>query len=179
MVDLRERLEGVLRDQPRTPADAERAARAAEALAAYLRLEESVSSLFEDPEATVRSAGRKDGLDGMTLHEAAEQVLEEAGIPLHVTELGKRIKAGGWRHKRSTRARPEQINYQLAARLPRYPDVFIRVSPNTFALVQWDRATRGRPKPRVGVYRGGGGAVGRSIGERPEKAARSDPWRSS
>jgi hypothetical protein len=179
MDDIRERLEDLLGTRPRTAADAERAARAAEALAAYLRLEESVQSLL-DPTGPLPSGGTRTGsLEGQTLHEAAERVLEQAGIPLHVSELGRRIKAGGWKHKRSSNPRRDQINYQLAARLPRYPETFVRVAPNTFGLVSWGSTPAARPTPRLGLFDGGGKVTGRAIGDHPEAAARAGEWRSS
>ena len=173
---MREQLESVLSAPPRTAVEAERAARAAEALAAYLRLEDNVGALLRADEPGL---GRtEDSLRGLTLHEAARRVLDQAEIPLHARELGKRIKAGGWTHKRSKNPRADQIVYQLAARLPRYPEVFARVAPNTFALVAWG-APSTRPRPRVGLFGGEGKPAGRDIGDRPGKPAGSGQWRSS
>lgn len=179
MSDLKDKLEEVLGAPPKTSAGAERAARAAEALAAYLRLEESVNSWLDSAASTEYKPTGKDDLVGLTLHQAAERVLEGAGTPLHVRELGKRIKAGGWTHKRSKNPRADQINYQLAARLPRHADVFVRVSPNTFGLVKWDRAEGAHRKPRVALYRGSDESLGRKSGEHPDLSARSAKWRSS
>jgi hypothetical protein len=179
MSDLKQRLEEVLHRPARSPADAEQAARAAEALASYLRLEADVARLLgegEDQRAQPHPAGGR--FSGLTLHTAAEAVLKEAKVPLHVRELGKRIKAGGWTHKRSANPRPDQIHYQLAARLPRHPETFVRVAPNTFALKDWGSSAK-RPRPRLGLFRGGNKLTARDIGERPDLAATSSEWRSS
>jgi hypothetical protein len=75
---------------------------------------------------------------------------------MHVSELGDVIKVRGWRHPRSTNARPDQIQYQLAARLPRHPEVFKKFAPNTFGLAKWgDSPPRTeRPRPRLGIKTG-------------------------
>jgi len=105
-------------------------------------------------------------LGGVTLHEAARRVLEEEGRPMHVQELGARIKARGWRHPRSRAARSDQINFQLAARLPRHPETFQRVAPNTFALAAWGDSApvRQRPKPRLPLF------------SSPHRAPDGRPW---
>src|SRR6266511_3809021 len=116
---VKEDLEAVLERTPRTPEDAEAMQEAASILASYLRLEEQVARLSgrsKRGEEAVRDQG---SLRGLTLHEAARRVLLRAGVPLHARELGTRIKAGGWTHPRSRVARPEQIVFQLAARLLR------------------------------------------------------------
>lgn len=180
--DLRDRLERILAEPPETAADAERAARAAEALAEYLRLEEKTRPLLEggDGIGAPRPRDVASGpLAGVALHEAARRVLEEAGVPLHVRELGKRVKARGWTHKRSAAARPDQINYQLAARLPRYPDIFVRVSPNTFGLRKWATDTHERPKPRLGLAQHAGKPTAREIAERSDAPLAAERWRSS
>ena len=174
MSDLREQLESALNVRPKTAHEAEQAAKAAEALAAYLRLEDSVGRLLRDEPG--KDQDRK-SFASATLHEAARRVLEQAGTPLHAREIGQRIKAGGWTHKRSANPRPDQIVYQLAARLPRHPDVFVRVAPNTFALVEWDVPSR-RPRPRVGLFGGEEKPNGRDIGERPGEPAGAGQWRS-
>ena len=179
MSDLRERLEQVLHQPTETVADAERAARAAEALAAYLGLEERVSRLLGEREPGRRPTPRLDEqpFAGMSLHVAAEHVLREANVPLHVRELGRRIKAGGWRHKRSANPRPDQILYQLAARLPRHPEVFVRVAPNTFGLREWASAVKKQPRPRVGLFAGPRKPVAREIGDRSDLPAAAMKWR--
>ncbi len=182
MDDLRQRLEEILQRRPESPADAERAAQAAEALASYLRLGERVRQLLDEGGPEAHQEPRRlgaEGLKGMTLHGAAEQVLRQAGVPLHVRELAKRIKAGGWTHKRSVNPRPDQILYQLAARLPRFPDVFVRVAPNTFGLKEWAHSTNERPRPRIALFCGKGKPSGRDIGERSDVAAGAGQWRSS
>jgi hypothetical protein len=122
-----------------------------------------------------------DSLAGKTLHDAAAVVLEEAGAPLHAKELGSRIKARGWTHPRGGPSRPNQIVYQLAARLPRHSHQFRRVAPNTFALAKWggDVGPRSPPKPRIALFKGPGGNTGRLIGESDEQPAGDSAWRSS
>jgi len=138
-----------------TPRDAEDAREAAQALADLLRGEERAIRLLRSEVAPDRPGEGSDRymLTGFPLHEAARRVLEDAGWTMHVHELGTRIKSRGWRHPRSTNARPDQIEFQLAARLPRHPDVFTRVAPNTFGLAKWgDSPPRAeRPKPRLGI----------------------------
>jgi hypothetical protein len=177
-MSLREELEKAVKGPYASPGDAERAARAAAALAAYLRADEVAERVLGDDQRTLQT-GSEEAFDSMTLHAAAERVLEEAGAPLHVKELGKRIKAHGWRHRRQV-TRPDQINYQLAARLPRHPDVFVRMAPNTFGLVSWGTggSARSTIKPRVALFRGPGGATGASLGEQADEVAES-AWRSS
>jgi hypothetical protein len=178
---MKEHLQEVLSRPPTTAAEAERAARAAEALAAYLRLEEEVATLLAPAGSHEASTGHPPGLAGahQTLHDVAAEVLAEAGVPLHVRELGRRIKARGWKHPRTKAPRPDQIFYQLAARLPRHPDRFVRVAPNTFALAAWDEAPLERPAPRLGLFGGQGKPTGREIGDAAELPASAAPWRSS
>lgn len=133
---LIERLNRLLMEPARRPEDARRAARAAQALAELLSaMENAKQVLAEVDESGATSRGQS--LAGWTLQDAAEVILEEVGRPLHAKELGSRIKARGWRHPRGEPSRPDQIVYQLAARLPRHPDRFKRVAPNTFALKKW------------------------------------------
>ncbi|MGH2826527.1 MAG: winged helix-turn-helix domain-containing protein [Actinomycetota bacterium] len=175
MSELEERLAEILGRPVRTSADAEAAARAAEALLDILLARERAElALAPGAEAATTTTG---DLSGLTLHDAAERVLQQAGIPLHVKELGKRIKGGGWTHPRSRKASPEQIQFQLAARLPRYPDRFQRVAPNTFGLTGWSEKTLERPRPMLGLFQGPPGGVGRESGERFDEPART-PWRS-
>jgi hypothetical protein len=176
MNDIRKRLEELLGRRVETVGDAELAARAAEALAAYIRLADHVESILGDEPVSASGVGK--GLDGLPLHDAARRVLDQAGVPLHVRELGKRIKAGGWKHRRSRNPRPDQIQFQLAARLPRHPDTFLRVAPNTFGLAEWGRRSTERRKPRLPLFAGEGKPTGREIGEL-EDAAAGGPWRSS
>lgn len=173
-------LKAILAGPVGTGEQARRAALAAELLAEYFVWAERVRDLVEPGENGVPAP---EGIDlaGLSLHEAARRVLADAGRPLHARELGRRIKARGWRHPRSTAARPEQIVFQLAARLPHYPGLFRRVAPNTFALTEWDGtgAARERPRPRVGIFRGPGEAISEMIGESDEPFAQGRPWRSS
>ncbi len=178
--DLRDRLNRLLSEPVRRPEDADRAARAAQALAELLRASENAERVLAG--ANVGSSSPQGAnLAGRTLQDAAEIVLEQAGRPLHAKELGNRIKARGWRHPRGAPSRPDQIVYQLAARLPRFPDRFRRVAPNTFGLAKWGEGRRleSAPRPRMGLFTGPGGNVGRRIGESPDEAAGAEEWRSS
>jgi hypothetical protein len=180
MSDIEEELAAVVRAPIRTPADAEKAARAAEALADLLRAAEKARRARSiEPEVAAAAVGGS--LAGQTLQAAAEAVLEEAGRPIHAKELGNLIKARGWVHPRGKPSRPDQIVYQLAARLPRYPRRFRRVAPNTFALAKWggNAAPRSAQKPRVALFKGPCGDIGRLIGESSELPAGDAQWRSS
>ena len=162
-----------------TPEDAERTARAAALLAEGLRWAERVDHLL-GPQQREGSADGPTSLAGLPLNRAARQVLAEAGTPLHVTELGRRIKVGGWTHPRSRNARHDQINFQLAARLPREPHIFRRVSPNTFALVEWDaNPPVARAQPRLGIISGRGKPAASEIHRSDAPFSKGDKWRSS
>jgi hypothetical protein len=169
---VKEEMQRILGRPVEDASSADRAREAAEILA------ERARRLSEEGHGR-GSEGRS--LAGLTLHEAARRVLEEAGVPLHARELGARIKAGGWRHPRSSRARSDLIVYQLAARLPRHPETFRRLGPNTFGLVAWGPG--GPPKrqrPRTGVFSGPGGAIARGTGESDEPVSTQEAaWRSS
>ena len=178
MTELKDRLKAAMAGPILTPEDAERAARAAEALAAYIRAETSAERALALEEAQSWRAQRAGDLEELKLEDAAERVLDRVGRPLHVRELGKRIKDGGWDHPRSRNPRPDQVNYQLAARLPRdRSGRFRRVAPNTFALVRWDHETRVRPKPTFGLFASHNGPTARGTHERFDEAALT-PWRS-
>ena len=178
-MQLRDELEARIRRPVATARDAAAVRHAAELLEELLRLEDRAREVGPGTEPD----GARDGdLRGLPLHLAAEKVLEQAGVPLHVKELGARIKAGGWRHPRSTRAQPRQILFQLAARLPQHPETFRRVAPNTFGLTRW--GTSGgdpeRHRPKTGLFRGPGDAVGRAAGETAPVVTDPDSaWRSS
>jgi len=180
MQDIKAQLQTLLTKPVESAADADRAAEAAEVLAAYLRAVERARRLLGDesrPEPKVRPRPPGD-LAGLTLHDAAEQVLERAGTPLHARELGKRIKAGGWTHPRSQNAKPDLIVYQLAARLPRHPDRFRRVAPNTFALTRWGNEEGGqRRRPTLGLFSSKKAPSGEEIGDLWEEVASAHPWR--
>jgi hypothetical protein len=176
--ELKRRLEEIMARPKATARDAEEAAEAARALADLLRGEERALRLLRSSGAAQTGArpARRPGalpLEGLTLHEAARRVLEAAGWPMHVRELGVRIKAGGWRHPRAAHPRPDQIEYQLAARLPRHPETFKKFGPNTFGLTAWGDTPPlpERPKPRLGLassrepYRG---PDARWLSEHPE-----------
>lgn len=168
MSEVRRELQEMLARPIRDPEDAERAARAAQALAEYIRAENHAHAVLDPSRVSSRRSPDGGDLDHLSLHQAAERVLEEAGIPLHVKELGQRIKAGGWTHKRSAHARPDQINYQLAARLPRHPKTFVRVAPNTFGLTKWGKGVAAR-QPLIGLFRSGSKDASVRIGEHPEE----------
>jgi hypothetical protein len=174
--DVRSELEDLVRASVLTADDAERASEAAKLLAEVIRIQGRVRELRSG--ARDRAAAPGGPFSELSLDEAARRVLEEAGVALHARELGARIKAGGWRH-RSASTRPGQIVHQLAARLPRSPDVFRRVSPNTFGLALWeDTPPKPKRRPRLGLFKGPGAGIAREIGERSSEAAVSSPWRS-
>ena len=158
---LKERLEEILRRPKLTARDAEEAGEAAKALADLLRGEERALRLLRSQGAPPAAGDTRNSAEakkpywvtGLPLHSAAERVLEDLGWPMHVRELGVRIKSQGWQHPRSKTARPDQIQYQLAARLPRHPEVFKKFAPNTFGLATWgDAPPRSEaPRPRLGL----------------------------
>lgn len=170
-------------------ADAEIAVEAGGLLRDLLRLEEWAEALLarveggEAPRAAAERPAEYEtgGYEGLTLHEAARRALAAAGVPLHVRDLGGRIKAGGWRHPRSAAPRPDQIEFQLAARLPRHDRTFRRVAPNTFGLAEWgDALPARRPKPRLEPVRGRGPRLAKRIADEPDLAFGEQPrWRSS
>jgi hypothetical protein len=181
-MELKDRLESELRKPVQSTQDAQRVARIAEALAELLRASENATRVLGDSGEVPPSNTREDpGLASFTLHDAAERVLERAGIPLHVKELGRRIKGGGWRHPRGEPSRPDQLLYQLAARLPRHADKFRRVAPNTFALVKWGEkgTAKSLSRPRVGLFASESAITGRQAGQQQDEVAQGDEWRSS
>lgn len=180
--DLSERLQELLRQPVRSSRDAWVAEEAARLLGELLRIEERAGELIGElagaaPGGKVSDRAPAYGdLARLSLHEAAKIVLSEAGVPLHARELGERIKARGWRHPRSGRARPDQIVFQLAARLPKFPETFTRVAPNTFALTETPAQVE-RPKGRLGTFTGPGwGEAG--VGDQDEQFE-ATKWRSS
>jgi hypothetical protein len=179
-MDMKKEIEAALAQPVRSPEDAERVGRLADVLAELLRLETRASrELGHQADNGVPEAS---DLRGKTLHDAAERVLEDAGVPLHVHELGARIKARGWTHPRSPNPRPDQIFFQLAARLPRHPDRFRRVAPNTFGLAHWQEGGErpNRRRPRASLFRGPGRAIGRESGSSEEiVSGKESAWRSS
>ncbi|HZJ52189.1 MAG TPA: winged helix-turn-helix domain-containing protein [Actinomycetota bacterium] len=177
MQDIKEQLQALLNKPVESAADADRAAEAAEVLAAYLRAIEGARRLLGDETEADPDARPPGDFAGLTLHDAAERVLERAGKPLHARELGRRIKAGGWTHPRAQNAKPDLIEYQLAARLPRHPDRFRRVAPNTFALSKWDAAAPSRPKPTMPLFSSKEGPNADEIGDLWEEVATAHPWR--
>lgn len=184
--DLRQALEEVIAEPVHDLAGADRVAEAAALRRELLHLDARARALLERPvagAAAQRAAQRAPEYGtrvagpfaGMTLHGAARIALERAGIPLHVRDLGARLKAGGWRHPRSVNARPDQIEYQLAARLPRHPEGFIRTAPNTFGLVGRDQPRIGpKPRPQLPVFDGpdqaDGASFARWMSEHPDEA---------
>lgn len=181
MNTLKDRLERIIAEAPRGSDHDRTVQEASDALIELLRAEWRAMEVLREYPGSKIVEPRDSSLAGLTLHEAARRALEEVGRPLHVRELGELIKARGWRHPRSQHARPDQILFQLAARLPRHPE-FERVAPNTFALRVWRSESRAntRPPTRLGLFRGPGGATARSISETEEPFASEDvAWRSS
>ncbi len=175
---LRQELEALI-GQPVESEEQEQAiSEAGRLLVELLKLEGRARQLLV--QARRPGAGVGNDLAGLTLHDAARRILEEEGSPLHARDLGTRIKARGWRHPRGRPSRPDQIVFQLAARLPRHPDVFRRVGPNTFALAAWGAVPPGKEarKARTGLFAGSGAPVSERIGEEPD-APFEEPWRSS
>jgi len=175
---LAEQLQGFLRQPVKSPRDARVAEEAARLLGELLRIEERTRELAGEPAGRAVSEGAPvyGDLARLPLHEAAKIVLTEAGLPLHARELGERIKARGWRHPRSGASRPDQIVFQLAARLPKFPETFARVAPNTFALVHAPVPAK-RPQGRLGIFSGPGwGEDGTGDPDEPFEATK---WRSS
>src|SRR6266540_6302734 len=91
-MQVRDELEKAIRGPIQGPRDAERIRRAAELLGEYLILEERARRLLGGSTADESPAT---DLRGLSLDDAAERILKEAGVPLHVRELGARIKARG------------------------------------------------------------------------------------
>lgn len=176
---ISDRLRALLRKPVVSADDARAAEEAARLLGELLRMEARVRAFLGVPSGgrAVAERGPAYGdLARLSLHEAAKVVLSEAGLPLHARELGERIKARGWRHPRSSSSRPDQIVFQLAARLPKFPETFKRVAPNTFSLVQ-DSVQAERPRPRLGTCTGPGwGESEIGAADEPFEAAK---WRSS
>ena len=151
-------------------------------LTQLLRVRAAADSLLaSSTRPNVRDPERPGSLLGLSLHEAARMVLEDAGSPLHARELGRRIKQRGWKHPRSKVARPDQIVFQLAARLPRVPETFVRTGPNTFGLRAWEgRSAHARPKPRVPLFSASGSAAASSSAHWTEPfESEQNAWRSS
>ena len=180
LAELKRRLEEIMSRPKVTVRDAEEAAEAAKALAELMRGEERALRLLRTSPAPQAGTGKPAGparsglpLEGLSLHEAARRVLETWGWPMHVRELGTRIKSGGWRHPRAADARPDLIQYQLAARLPRHPETFKKFGPNTFGLAEWGDSPpkTEAPKPRLGMVSSGEpytGPSARWLSEHPE-----------
>lgn len=164
METLRARLEAMVAGGSESATEREIADRAGAILLDLIRLEGRANQLFAS--RPVLGAPR-DSFLGLPLQQAALEVLEQAGEPLHVRELAARVKAGGWRHRRGE-GRRDQLLHQLAARLPRYPE-FRRVRPNTFALAAWDERPPRPPerRPRA-LFEGTDRDVARWIGDHPE-----------
>lgn len=171
---LKRRLEEILARPKVTSRDAEEAVEAAQIIADIIRCEERALRLLEHPAEhtkTPTARGRGEGpLAGLTLHEAARRVLAKAGWPMHVRDLAVRIKIGGWKNPRGKDAKPPQMAPQIAARLPRYPEIFRRFAPNTFGLTEWgdNPPLKERPKPLIGIFRSDGSLQAENIDEELE-----------
>ncbi|HEX9774007.1 MAG TPA: winged helix-turn-helix domain-containing protein [Actinomycetota bacterium] len=182
---MKERLRALIDRGVSSLEDADAVAQAAGLLRDLLHLERQAAELLVDGARRAAESAvpyqATGGYASLTLHEAARRVLEAAATPLHVKDLGARIKAGGWRHPRSKNARPDQIEFQLAARLPRHPGTFRRVAPNTFGLTAWgDADVARRARPRLLAEPGHGPPLARRIGDEPDMIHEDEPrWRSS
>jgi len=82
--------------------------------------------------------------DDPPYHEAAEQVLREAGRPLHAKELGKRFLARGWYNDRVEGRNFTNSIMGSLDRKVRERDVFTKPSSGTYALIEW--SAEGRPE---------------------------------
>ena len=177
MEALKARLEALVAGGSTTESNPDMAREAGELLLELIRLEARADRLMQAARAQVRDPGAP--LQGLRLHDAALTVLRDAGQPLHAREISAQMRAGGWSHPRTRRAPPEQLVHQLAARLPRHSNLFRRVAPNTFALVEWSdghqRAVREQPSA---LFRGAPGDLARWIGDHPE-APFEETWPSS
>jgi hypothetical protein len=176
--NVRAALEKVIGGPVDSAAGAERISKAAELLARFHRLVDEAKPLIDTSIPAIPVAV---SLAGLPLHRAAEVVLTEAGTPLHARDLGARMKARGWRHPRSNAAKPTQIEHQLAARLPQFPETFRRVAPQTFALTAAATpAPPSGPAAPAGIFQGPGTPVASSIGDSDAPLTDgSVAWRSS
>lgn len=138
--DLHRALEEAVKGPFVDPHTARRASRAASLLAELLGVEQRALA-FLDEESTSAS-GQSDGADrelrGLSVHEAAREVLRMEGRPLHALTLSERMKRNGWAHPRSREAHESQLYHQLSARLPQFPKIFKKVGKATWALTEWD-----------------------------------------
>lgn len=77
---------------------------------------------------------------GLSWEPAIEEVLRDAGEPLHVREIWHRLAAGGFRTRTAS---PERSIASIAVRSPR----LVKADPNTYSLVVVD----GAPNQEVGI----------------------------
>lgn len=181
--ELRRRLEEILARPKATRRDAEEAVEAAQAIADLMDAEERALRLVSGRADLSSPAERPpEILTGLTLHEAARAVLAQAGWPMHVRDLAVRVKTGLWHNPRGKDANAKQLALQLAARLPRHPEIFRRVAPNTFALAGWgdNPPRKERPKPLIGIFASDGTHAARDIDEELETILEDErnQWRS-
>jgi len=178
-VSIQSDLEQLIHRRPQNAEEAERIAEAASLLAEYHWLVAKVRGLLNKTDQRRAASG---SLAGLALHEAADRALTEAGVPLHAKELGRRMKARGWRHPRARNAPPDRIEHQLAARLPLYPQ-FRKVAPQTFALASWGDSYPGASPsaaPLTALFAGSGAAMGAHAGTADDPFTDEDAaWRSS
>jgi HB1, ASXL, restriction endonuclease HTH domain len=180
-MNLRAALEEIVQRPIDSLRDAELAREAADAIGQYLQWEASARRLLQQAHGEP-APPPPESLQGLTLRQAAIRVLQDAGGPLHIKELGARIKAGGWRHPRAENPRPDLILFQLASQLRRHSETFRWVGPNTFALTEWHgRSPGGNDRlPRIGLFEGPGAAVGAASAQSDEAVTAGDAgWRSS
>lgn len=162
-----------------SPADGRVVEEAARLLTMLLEMEERVAVL--EGGATPPPEGEMVGehapaygdFKTLPLHEAARRVLLEDGFVMHARTLAIRLYIRGWRPRRTPDAKPRRIADQIAARLPRHPETFVRVAPNTFWLVGVE--ARPRPRPTLPLFSGPGDLDAKALTE-SDDAYQPDPW---
>lgn len=176
---LRRRLDDLVKRPITSPDEGRLVEEAARLLTMLLEIEQRVADLEGGNKPAARVAEQAPGygandFTSLPLHEAARRVLGEAGFPMHSRDLAVRLIARGWRGRGPDRPKPARLADQLAARLPRHPAFFVRVRPNTFALVGMDLDAK-RPVPRLGVFEGPVGFSAADL-DRTEPFETNPPW---
>lgn len=93
------------------------------------------------PEALIAPMEESTGpYTGLSWEPAIEEVLRDAGEPLHVREIWHRLAAGGFQTRTAS---PERSIASIAVRSPR----LVKADPNTYALV----VVEGAPDQEVGI----------------------------
>lgn len=177
---LRSRLDELVKRPISSPEAGRLVEEAARLLTTLLEIEQRVAELEDGKPLRPAKVGERAPVYGaadfgaLSLHDAAERVLSEAGFPMHVRDLAVRLIAREWRGRNAARPKPRPLADQLAARLPRHPETFVRVRPNTFALVGMDPHAK-RPKPSVGIFEGPEGFSAAEIDD-SEPFEADPPW---